>query len=196
MYMDKRKLIPIALIVLMIAAPETQGQMVRRIGAGLKFNYYMLDNDYFDLSDGFGVSLSFRYELGWDIYFENSIGGLKTEGGGVDVNGLTYNLGLTAIIPVLIPYRPYASFGIGVQSVNPITVNPIDTFRPTQTTFYFTAAAGVTRSIMENLLVDLGAGVWFTPYKYRVYTFDRNKVTTEDKQFTHFIFSLGLSYNF
>jgi hypothetical protein len=148
------------------------------------------------LSNGFGASLSLRYELGWDIYFENSIGALTSEGGGVDASGLTYNLGLTAIIPVLIPYRPYASFGIGIQSVNPVTANPIDTFRPTQTTFYFNATAGFTRSIMENFLVDLGGGVLFTPYRYRVYTFDRSKVTTEDRQFTHFTFSLGLSYNF
>lgn len=193
--MEKRKLLLIALIIL-IAAPHTHGETSRRIGAGLRFNYYMLDDGYFDLENGLGMNLSFRYELGWDIYFENIIGGLRTEGSGVNVNGLIYNLGFTAIFPVLIPYRPYASFGIGVQSVNPITVNPVETYRPTQTTFYFTAGAGITRSIKENFLVEASAGVWFTPYKYRVYTFDRNKVTTENKQFTHVTFSLGISYNF
>jgi hypothetical protein len=186
----------VAALITCIAATAGHGETTRRIGAGLKFDYFMLDSGYFGLEDGMALNLALQYELGWNVFFETAIGGLRTEGGGVKVKGLLYNVGCVAVIPVLIPYRPFARFGIGVQSVNPLTATPVDTYRPTQTTIYLNLGAGFTRSIRENFLVEIGGGMWFTPYKYRVYTFDRSSVTSDDRQFTHFNVSLGLSYIF
>jgi len=107
-----------------------------------------------------------------------------------------YGLGLTAILPYLIPYRPIIRAGIGFISANPVTVTPTESFRPTQTTFYFRAGAGVSRSIMENVQFEFLSDLWVTPYRYRIYIFDRKEVDTSDAMFVHLILSLGVSYIF
>ena len=89
-----------------------------------------------------------------------------------------------------------ARLGFGFLSVNPITVTPTESFRPGQTAFYFIAGAGITRSIRENIIIEWTANIYYTPYVYRIYSFDRSEVTTNDVRFTHYFFSLGISYSF
>ncbi len=97
---------------------------------------------------------------------------------------------------MFIPYRPVARFGVGFLSVNPVTVTPIESFRPAQTTFYLCGGAGVTRSFLENFFVEAEASVWVAPYRYRVYEFNRYDVTVSEEWFTHLGLSLGAVYTF
>ena len=183
-------------IIVTLSPCSALGESNRRIGVGLFPGFYILDGDYFSLDNAPGVDLRIRYELDWNIYFENRLGYLFSEGSGVSVGGFSYQLGLTAIMPYLIPYRPIASVAIGFLSIDPITVTPTETFRPSQTTFYFIFGAGVTRSIKENITVEAMSNAWISPYRYRIYRFNRADVEIEEKQFTHVSFHIGVSYIF
>lgn len=184
------------MIVLSLASPLLSGEPSRKIGLALTPGYYVLDGDYFGLKDAPEIEFCLRYELLWHTYFENRIGAMKSKGDGVSVGGFTYQLGLLTIFPYFIPYRPLARVGIGFISVDPITVTPTDTFRPSQSTFYFIVGGGGSRSIRENITVETSADIWFTPYRYRIYRFDRQSVDAQQKQFTHFKFNIGISYIF
>lgn len=177
-------------------AGDVRAQLPRRIGASADCTYYIFDGGFFDLKAGLGAGVALRYELLRDIYFENSIGFLRTNGSGVDVGGLDYRVGLVAVFPVLIPYRPVARCGVGFLSVNPVTATPTDTYRPSQTTFYLTGGVGATRSLPANLLVEAEAGFWIMPYRYRVYEFNRFDVTVREERFMHVGISIGAVYTF
>ena len=177
-------------------AAHVRAEMPRRISAAAAVSYYILDGDFFGLGNAVGAKAALRYELANDIYFENSIGFFDTEGSGVDVAGFDYRLGLAAVFPVLIPYRPVARCGIGFLSVNPVTVTPTESFRPTQTTFYLCAGVGATRSLFERFLLEAEASFWITPYRYRIYRFNRIDVTTIEERFMHLSLSLGAVYTF
>jgi hypothetical protein len=168
----------------------------RRINLAFETQYYIFDSDYFGLANALGADAALRYEIGSDIYFENGIGLFRTKGEGVSVDGLDYRIDVVALFPVLIPYRPVARFGIGFLSVNPVTVTPTETFRPTQTTFYFLGGAGVTRLIFDRVLVEANTNFWITPYRYRIYRFNRYEVTTSTERFMHISVALGLVYTF
>ena len=183
-------------IIVTVFPCRVLGESNRRIGVGLSPGFFIFDGEYFGLDNAPGVDLRIRYELDWNIYFENRLGYLFSEGSGTSVGGFSYQLGLTAILPYLIPYRPIVSLGIGFLSVDPITVTPTDTFRPSQTTFYFVGGAGVTRSIKENITVEAMSNVWISPYRYRIYRFNRADIEIDEKQFTHVSFHLGVSYIF
>jgi len=173
-----------------------RAELPRRISVGLESNYYVLDPEFFGLGDAVGVGAALRYELSSDIYFENGLGVFKTEGTGVSVSGLDYHLNLLALFPVLIPYRPVARLGVGFLSVNPVTVTPTESFRPTQTTFYFLCGVGVSRSILDTMLLEASANFWITPYQYRIYRFNRLDVDSSVERFTHLSISLGVAYTF
>ncbi len=196
----RRGLVLLAVLCFIITAAvfpcNTRGESNRRIGIGIFPGFFILDSDYFDLSNAPGFDLRIRYELEWNIYFENRLGYLFSDGNGASVGGFSYQLGLTAILPYLIPYRPVASLGIGFLSADPITVTPTRTFRPSQTTFYFTGGGGFTRSIRENISIEATGNIWISPYRYRIYRFNRSDVEIEKKQFTHLSFHIGVSYIF
>ena len=185
-----------ASVVLLLTASQASGELPRQIGASVYPSYYILDSNFYSLENALGVSAAFRYEITYNVFLENTIGGFTTDDGKVTVNGFNYQLGGLAVFPVLIPYRPLARFGVGFISVNPITVTPTKTFRPAQTAFYIYGGGGITRTIRENIVAEVNANVWFTPYRYRIYTFNRSEVETDDKQFTHISISLGVSYIF
>jgi hypothetical protein len=173
-----------------------RAELPRRINVTLGSEYYVLDSEFFGLSNAYGMGGALRYELASDIYFENGIGALRTDGDGVSVGGFDYHLSLLALFPVLIPYRPIARLGIGFLSVNPVTVTPTSTFRPAQTTFYFIGGAGISRSVHDRLSVEACANFWITPYEYRIYRFNRLDVDTSTERFTHLSISLGVAYAF
>ena len=181
---------------LALLASAARGETQRRINVGLDFNYYMLDNDYFGMDDGFGAGFAFRYEVSNNIYIENVIGRFTSNDGIVDIDGLNYHIDLLAIFPVLIPYRPLLRLGAGFLAVNPITSTPTQTYRPAQTAFYFISGGGFTRSIRENIYLEASADLYVTPYDYRIYEFDRSSVSMQDARFAHLVFNLGLSYAF
>ncbi len=183
-------------VILLLTVSQASGELPRQIGASLHTCYYVLDSNFYGLGNAFGASAAFRYEVLYSIFLENTIGGFTTDDGKFTVNGFNYQLGGLAIFPVLIPYRPLARLGIGFISVNPITVTPTETFRPTQTAFYFYGGGGMTRTLRENIIVEASATIWVTPYRYRIYTFNRSDVDTKDEQFTHVSLSLGISYIF
>ncbi len=189
-------LIFIVIVILAMIAIEARGEMPRRINIGLNFNYYLLDDDYFGMDSAAGALFSFRYEIINNIYFENSLGSFSSEADGVNIDGMNYQFGGTAILPYMIPYRPMARLGVGFLSVNPITVTPTESFRPGQTAFYFIGGAGMTRTLRENIIIEGTANIYYTPYAYRIYAFDRSEVTTYDARFTHYTFNLGISYSF
>jgi len=185
-----------AALAALVSCGAAHADSPRRISATIAPTAYVFDSQFFGLASGFGVEAALRYELGTDIYLENGLGLLKTSGSGANVDGLDYRLNLLAIFPVLIPYRPVARFGVGVLSVNPITVTPTTSFRPTQTTFYILGGAGVTRSIVNHVDLEAGADFWITPYEYRLYRFNRSDVTVERERFTHLSISMGITYSF
>ncbi|MFA4947990.1 MAG: hypothetical protein WC674_05710 [Candidatus Krumholzibacteriia bacterium] len=170
----------------------------RQICASIESHYYVFDSRFFDLESAFGAAAALRYELASDFYFENAIGLFGANGGGVAVDGLDYRLNLFASFPLLMPVscRPVARLGVGFLSVNPVTATPTDTYRPTQTTFYILGGAGVTRTFLGSMLLEASANVWITPYKYRIYRFNRLDVDTNIERFTHLSISLALTYTF
>lgn len=190
------KLLVVAVMSILFAPMTARAEEPRRISVSLEPSLYIFDSNYFGLGNGFGADASLRYEISSDIFFENSLGLFKTEGSGVTVDGLDERLDVMAIFPVLIPYRPIARLGIGFLSANPITVTPTESFRPTQTTFYFIGGAGFTKSVFERFLLEAGASFWVTPYRYRIYRFDRTSVSTEAERFIHVEIQLGVSYTF
>ncbi len=170
----------------------------RRICASLQAHYYLFDEEFFDIPDGLGAAAALRYEIASDFYFENVIGFIDGSAGGVDIDGFDYRLNLFAIIPYFIPvpYQPVARLGVGFLSVNPITATPTDTYRPTQTTMYLLGGAGITRTFLKRMLVEVSADILFTPYQYRIYTFDRQSVSTSLARFTHLSATLAVTYTF
>lgn len=192
----------VPLIVLVIAVTVTvfpfngRCESNRRIGIGVFPGFFLLDADFFDLDNAPAFDVRIRYELEWNIYFENRLGYLFSAANGTSVGGFSYQLGLTTILPYLIPYRPVATVGIGFLSADPVTVTPTETFRPSQTTFYFTGGAGIARSIRENITIEVMSSIWVSPYRYRIYRFNRSDVEMEEKQFTHLSFHVGVSYIF
>ncbi len=183
-------------IIAAVLPSNALGESNRRIGIGFFPGFFILDNDYFGLENGPGFDLRIRYEFQANIYFENRLGYLFSDESGTSVGGFSYQLGLTTILPYLIPYRPVASLGIGFLSADPITVTPTNTFRPSQTTFYFIGGGGVTRSIKENITIEAMGNIWVSPYHYRIYRFNRREVEIDEKQFTHVSFHVGISYIF
>ena len=200
----RRMRFALALLALALVAAGTlagggaSAQTPRRICASLEAHYYVFDSEFFDIGDGFGGAAALRYEIASDFYFENVIGFLDGDAGGVDIDGFDYRLNLFAIIPyfITVPYRPVARLGVGFLSVNPLTATPTDTYRPTQTTMYILAGAGITRNFLKRMLVEVSADVLVTPYQYRIYTFDRQDVSTSLARFTHFSTTLALTYTF
>jgi hypothetical protein len=186
----------IIIVILAIIAIEARGETQRRMNIGLNFNYYLLDDDYFAMDSAVGALFAFRYEIANNIYFENCLGSFASNADGINIDGMNYQFGAAAILPYLIPYRPVVRLGVGFLSVNPVTVTPTESFRPGQTAFYFIAGAGMTRSIRENIIVEATANIYYTPYDYRIYEFDRSEVTTNAVRFTHYVFNLGISYSF
>jgi hypothetical protein len=186
----------ISLSLLVLPSSRAQGEMQRRINIGMNFNYYALDSDFFGLDNGVGAVFVFRYEIANNIYFENGLGTFSSDAAGVDIDGTNYHLDVLALLPYLIPYRPMLRAGMGFISVNPITATPTDTYRPAQTTFYLLAGTGLTRTLRENILVEASIDLYFTPYDYRIYEFDRSSVSTRDARFLHFIYNIGISYAF
>jgi hypothetical protein len=189
-------IILIIIVILAMIAIEARGETSRRMNIGLNFNYYLLDEDYFGMESAAGALFAFRYEIAYNIYFENSLGSFASDADGVNIDGMNYQFGASAILPYLIPYRPVIRLGVGFLSVNPITVTPTESFRPGQTAFYFIGGAGMSRSIRENIIVEATANIYYTPYDYRIYEFDRSDVNTKDVRFTHYVFNLGMSYSF
>jgi hypothetical protein len=177
-------------------ATGVRAETPRRIAVAARFTYYIFDGEFFGLGGAVGAGAALRYELMRDIHFENSLGILDTKGSGVDVGGLDYRLNVVAVFPVLIPYRPVARCGIGLISVDPVTVTPTKSFRPSQTTFYLTGGVGATRSLVENFLVEAEASFWITPYRYRIYEFNRFDVAVREERFMHVGISLGAVYTF
>lgn len=195
----RRALLALALVAAgAIAGGGASAETPRRICASLEAHYYVFDSDFFDIGDGVGGAAALRYEIASDFYFENVIGFLDGDASGVDIDGFDYRLNVFAIIPFFmpVPYRPVARVGVGFLSVNPLTATPTDTYRPTQTTMYILAGAGITRNFLKRMLVELSADVLVTPYQYRIYTFDRQDVSTSFERFTHLSTTLAVTYTF
>ena len=186
----------VIIVILAVIAIEARGETQRRMNVGLNFNYYMLDDEYFGMDSAVGALFAFRYEIVNNIFFENCLGSFTSEADGLNIDGMNYQFGGTAILPYMIPYRPILRLGVGFLSVNPTTVTPTESFRPGQTAFYFITGAGMTRSIRENIIVEAAANIYYTPYDYIIYAFDRSEVSTQNVRFTHYVFNLGISYSF
>lgn len=186
----------LAAVLIHMQASRLHGSQNRSICVGTFAKYYKLDSDYFGMGEAVGMNVSFKYEISFNVFFENSIGTFFSDTEDISIQGINYQLNIMALIPVLIPYRPLARVGVGFISSNPLTATPTDTYRPTQTTFYFIGGGGITRPLRGNFLLEASLDFWFAPYLYRIYTFDREQVMIKEKQFTHTSFTLGLSYSF
>ena len=186
----------IVVLAALTIGSTAHAEIPRRVNAALESRYYIFDSEFFGLDGALGIDAALRCELGSDIYVETGLGLFKAQGDDAGVDGLDYHLNLLALFPVLLPYRPVARLGVGFLSVNPVTVTPTDTFRPTQTTFYLLGGAGVTRSISSAVLLEASANFWITPYEYRIYRFNRLDVETSAERFTHLSISLALTYTF
>lgn len=186
----------VALSVMLAATTVARTEEPRRILVSLQPSVYLFDSAYFGLDPGFGVNASLRYEIVSNIFFENSIGLFRTKANGVTVDGLGERLDVMALFPVLVSYRPVARLGLGFLSTNPVTVTPTETFRPTQTAFYIIGGAGLARPVFKRFLAEADASFWVTPYKYRIYRFDRLNVSTETERFMHLQLEFAVSYTF
>lgn len=178
------------------AAGGAESSSSRRLSLEARGTYYILDTGFFGLSNAPGVEAAFRCEIVPALYVENALGFFATEGAGVSVNGFDYAFSVVALFPFLVPYRPVARAGVGFLTVDPVTVTPTGTFRPAQTTFYFVGGVGISRSITDRVHLEANASFWVTPYRYRVYAFDRREVLLTEERFAHLGLSLGAVYSF
>jgi hypothetical protein len=169
---------------------------MRRLSVGLLPVFYLFDEDYFGIGNGGGADLVLRYEIKQNIFMENRLGGYGAKQGDSSITGFNGQVGVTAFLPMWIPWRPSARFALALMTANPVISDPVEEFRPSQTVFYCVAGVGITRSISAEFQVEAGIDFLFTPYSYRIYEFYRQYVDVYEVRFTHFAFFLGASYTF
>ncbi len=186
-----------AALIVNISSSPVQSKDNRRIAALFCPTFYITDPDYFNVNNSTGASVGFRYEIYRDTYFENSLGGFRDGGTGYNVDSFCYRFGVTTLVPILIPYRPLAHLGVAFLTSDPPTVVPTETYRPSQTTFYVVAGAGVNYSLgWYDIAAELRTDFMITPYRYVIYRFYRDRVESHQERFMHLTVSLGLSYTF
>lgn len=182
--------------VLISAVSGAGAQEMQRFNAGLLPVFYMFDDDYFGIGNGVGADLVLRYEIKQNVFIENRLGGYGADQDGNSITGLNAQLGVSAFLPVWIPWRPSARFAFALLTANPVISDPVEEFRPSQTVFYLVAGLGITRSITADFQLEAGADILFTPYSYRIYEFYRQYVEVTEASFTHLAFFIGASYTF
>jgi hypothetical protein len=183
-------------IVLVSAVSGAGAQEMRRLNVGLLPVFYTFDNDYWGIGNGGGVDIVLRYEIRQNVFFENRLGGYAADQDGHNVTGFNGQVGVTAFLPVWIPWRPSARFALALMTADPVISDPVQEFRPSQTVFYCVAGIGITRSIKEDFQLEAGVDILFTPYSYRIYEFYRQYVEVSEVRFTHLAFFIGASYTF
>ena len=189
----------VVLIIAVLAAltpSDGRAQSSRRMSAGLHVSHIALDSDYFGMDGATGADIFIRCEILGNIYAETRMGAFSAEDDGNSVGIFNGQLGLAYVSTSYLPYRLFGRAAFGLLSSNPITVTPTDTFRPSQTTFNIVLGVGADRFLWKSLAAETGLEVMFTPYKYNVYTFDRQSVSIDPSQFIHFMISLGASWSF
>ena len=182
--------------ILHLSSTGASCQTERRINTALLGSFSILDDDYFGLDQAAGVDVVFRYEFYYNLFLESRVGSYSCSGSGENVHGFKSQIGIVAFSSHFLPFQPGLRAGIGLQSANPVTVTPTDTFKPSQTTFYLITGCSLGRFVWKTLTMEIGADILFAPYEYTKYTFDRQSVYTEKVQFTHYTFTLGASYSF
>jgi hypothetical protein len=183
-------------VILNLTSTVSHSQPSRRISTGALPVYYLFDDGYFGIESGLGVDALLRFEISRNVFIENRLGGYTAEQDGTDIAGLNGQLGVTAIFPVWIPYRPSARFALALLTVNPSISEPVKEFRPSQTVFYMVFGLGMTRVLKGMFQIEAGADVMFTPYEYRIYEFYRQYYEAREAGFLHLSFYLGASYTF
>jgi hypothetical protein len=183
-------------IVLVSAVSGAGAQEMRRLNVGLLPVFYAFDNDYWGIGNGGGADIVLRYEIRQNIFFENRLGGYAADQDGHNVTGFNGQVGVTAFLPVWIPWRPSARFALALMTADPVISDPVQEFRPSQTVFYCVAGIGITRAIKEDFQIEAGADLLITPYSYRIYEFYRQYVEVSEVRFTHLAFFIGASYTF
>jgi len=166
------------------------------MSAGLLVSRIALDSDYFGMDGATGADIFIRCEILGNIYAETRMGAFSADDDGNSVGIFNGQLGLAYVSTSYLPYRLFGRAALGLLSSNPVTVTPTDTFRPSQTTFNIVLGVGADRFLWKSLAAEAGFDVMFTPYKYNVYTFNRQSVSSDPSQFTHFMISLGASWSF
>ena len=187
----------IFLLDLLLASPPAMGEdgtTDRPISIGLIPSYNFLDSEFFHLKDSAGMGMILKFGITRNLFFENRIGGFECDNEASPVTGMFSQLGLAYNFPSPFPAFPIARLGAGFISVDPATVTPTESYRPTQTTFYMIGGIGIVQPVGKKVLIELCTDVWSAPYKYRVYRFDRDKVETSRHQFTHLTISFGILY--
>jgi len=187
-------LLAASMAAVLVAPARTRAD--RTVSAGLFPAFYLLDGDYFGMDTGIGTDLVVRYEVVTGLYIENRLGGYSSSQDGSSVTGINGQLGVTAILPYLIPWRPSVRLAGALLTMNPVISEPVTSFRPSQTVFYLVGGAGITRILRGRFQVEFGADLMLTPYTYRIYDFHRQYVETKEARFAHLSFSLGLMYSF
>ncbi len=193
-----RRFVPAVIIgiILLAAISGAEAQEMRRLNVGLVPVFYAFDEDYFGIGNGVGADLLLRYEIRQSIFIENRLGGYAADQDGNSITGFNGQVGVTAFLPVWIPWRPSARFALALMTANPVISDPVEEFRPSQTVFYCVAGIGITRAISASFQLEAGADLLFTPYSYRIYEFYRQYVEVTEARFTHLAFFIGASYTF
>lgn len=183
-------------VLLAHAASPAGAQEMRRLNVGLLPVYYFFDDGYFGMGNGGGADLALRYEIRQNVFFENRLGAYAASQEGNNITGFNGQLGVSAFLPLWIPWRPAARIALALITADPVISDPVQEFRPSQTIFYIAAGIGMTRSINAAFQIETGVDLLFTPYSYRVYEFYRQYVEVSEVRFTHVAFYLGASYTF
>ncbi len=184
-------------LIIVITPSESISHPDRKVNTALLASYVIFDSEYFGMDSAVGTDIVLRYGLFADLYLESRLGTFASSNNDTKIHGFNSQIGITAFAQDFLPFRPGIRVALGLYSTNPVIVTPTETFRPSQTTFYFITGLNIGRYIWKGLLVEIGADVMFTPYEYKKYTFARpDQVSTENAQFTHFVFSLGTSFSF
>ncbi|MBN2071969.1 MAG: hypothetical protein JW814_10970 [Candidatus Krumholzibacteriota bacterium] len=186
----------ICLLSLHLLSSTALTQTDRRINIALLGSFSALDADYFGLDQAAGIDAAFRYEIYTNLYLESRLGSYACSGNGENIHGFNSQIGLIAFSSHFLPFRPGVRAAFALQSANPITVTPTDTFKPSQTTFYLVTGLNLGRYVWKKMLVEAGIDVLYAPYEYTIYRFDRQSVSAQNSQFVHYTFSLGASYSF
>jgi len=167
-----------------------------RFEIGLYPSLYRFDSSFFGAEYAPGIDARASIRLLGDIYFENVIGLYTADTDDYRLEGFKdqINVRFSPVSGFMV--NPELTLGIAIISANPAAETVTKEFRPTQTAFYLSAGAGASFRFSKRIVFRGGVTVMATPYRYRIYSYDRESIDQEERQLTNINLALGASYLF
>ncbi len=175
---------------------DHRGSSGSRFEIGIYPSFYRFDSSFFGAEYAPGIDTRVSIKIIKNIHLENAVGLYSAD---TDVHRLEgfknqINVRINPMSGFIID--PELTLGIAFISANPAAETVTEKFRPTQTAFYLSAGAGASKRFSKSIIFRLRITILATPYRYRVYFYDRESITQSERQFTNINLALGASYLF